>query len=75
MVMRCGRDIDNLAAEGVDQRSVLTFGIDDNNICVRAENNVINIALCKERFTAAGYTEYKGVTVKELSAVGDNHIL
>ena len=69
MVFRGSRDIDNLAAESVDKRSVLTLRIYDNNICARCENDIYNITLCKERFTAAGYTEDESVTVKESAII------
>ena len=74
MARRSGRDIDDFTAECLYNLRIFSLRVDDNNICIGGKNDIFNLSLCYKGFTTAGYAEDKGITVKELSAVGDNHI-
>ena len=75
MVVRGCRKIDDFAAQRADKRAVFSLRINDDNIRIGRKPQISNIALGKERFTAARNAENKSVAVKELLTVSDNHIL
>ena len=66
MVVRGCRKIDDFAAQRADKRAVFSLRINDDNIRIGRKPQISNIALGKERFTAARNAENKSVAVKEL---------
>ena len=57
------------------ERSVFRFGVDDDNVVVRGQRDLRDLALGCKGFAGAGDTEDKAVAVQKLFAVGQNKIL
>ena len=70
----CG-DFNDLAAQAFDQRAVLGFWVNDDNIVVCGQRDLRNFALGGKGFAGAGDTEDKAVTIQKLLAVGKDEIL
>ena len=57
MIGRGRGDFNDLAAQAFDQRAVLRFGVDDNNVVVRGQRDLCDLALGGKGFTGAGDAE------------------
>ena len=75
MIGRSSGNMDYLAAERLHKLRIFPLRINDDHIGIRGKNHILDLALCGKGLAAARYAEDKGITVKELLAVGDNHIL
>ena len=57
------------------KRGILTLWVNDDYIGIRVgQNDIRHFFLCGKGFSCTRHTENKGIAVKELPAVGDNHI-
>ena len=74
MALRSSGYIDNFAAKSLDKLRILTLRVNYNYIRTRGKNDVFYLSLSCKRLTTAGYTEDKGVAVKQLPTVCNNHI-
>ena len=75
MIGRGRGDFNDLAAQALDQRSVLGFWVNDDNIVVCGQRDLCDLALGGKGFTGTGDAEDKAVAVQKLLAVGQNKIL
>lgn len=74
VLTRCG-DVDDLSAERLNKRRILTLRVDDDNVRVPVQHEVGNLALAGKRLTGAGYAEDERVAVEQAATVGDDHIV
>ena len=59
----------------LNKRGILTLWVNDDYIGIRVgQNDIRHFFLCSKGFSCTRHTENKGIAVKELPAVGDNHI-
>ena len=57
-------------------RLILSLWVNDDNIGVGVgQNDVRHFFLCRKGFACTRYAEDKGITVEQVAAVSDNHIL
>ena len=63
MIGRGRRDFNDLAAQAFDQRAVLRFGVDDDNVIVCGQRDLRDLALGGKGFTGTGDAEDKAVGV------------
>ena len=70
----CG-DFNDLAAQAFDQRAILGFRIDDDNVIVRGQRDLRDLAFGGKGFAGAGDTEDESVAVEQLFAVCQNEVL
>ena len=70
MIGRGRGDFDDLAAQAFDQRAILGFGVNDDNVIVCGQRDLRDLALGCKGFAGAGDTEDKAVAVQKLFAVG-----
>ena len=57
------------------KRGIFTLWVNDDYIGIRVgQNDIRHFFLCGKGFSCTRHTENKGIAVKELPAVGDNHI-
>ena len=76
MVFACSRNVNDLALHGFHKWGVLTFGVYNNYIGVRVgQNDVRHFLFRCERFARTRHTEDKRITVQQVAAVGNNHVL
>ena len=75
MIGRGRGDFNDLAAQAFDQRAVLGFRVDDDNVVVRGQRNLRDLALGCKGFAGAGDTENEAIAVQKLLAVGKDEIL
>ena len=75
MIGRGRGDFNDLAAQALDQRSVLGFWVNDDNIVVCGQRDLCDLALGGKGFARAGDAENETVAVQKLFAVGQNKIL
>ena len=75
MIGRSRGDLNDLAAQAFDQRAVLRFRVDDDNIVVCGQRDLRDLALGGKGFTGTGDAEDKAVTIQKLLAVGKDEIL
>lgn len=75
MIGRSRGDLNDLAAQAFDQRAVLRFRVDDDNVVVRGQCDFRDLSLGCKGFTGAGDAEDKAVTIQKLLAVGKDEIL
>ena len=66
----CG-DFNDLAAQAFDQRAILGFRIDDDNVVVCGQRDLRDLSLGRK----AGDAEDESVAVQKLLAVGKDEIL
>ena len=69
----CG-DFNDLAAQAFDQRAVLRFGVNDNNIVVRGQCDFRNFPLGGKGFAGTGDTENEAIAVEQLLSVCKDEI-
>ena len=69
----CG-DFNDLAAQALDQRAVLGFGVDDDNVVIRGQRDLRDLALGRKGFAGAGDAENKAIAVEQLFSVCQNEI-
>ena len=74
MIGRGRGDFNDLAAQAFDQRSVLGFGVNDDNVVIRGQRDFRDLALGCKGFTGAGDAENKAVAVEQLFSVCQNEI-
>ena len=75
MIGRSRGDLNDLAAQAFDQRAVLRFRVDDDNVVIRGQRDLRDLALGGKGFAGAGDTENEAIAVQKLLAVGQNKIL
>ena len=75
MIGRSRGDFNDLAVQAFDQRSVLGFGVNDDNVVIRGQRDLRDLALGRKGFAGAGDTENEAIAVQKLLAVGQNKIL
>ena len=75
MIERSRGNFNDLAAQAFDQRSVLGFRVDDNNVVVRGQRDLRDLALGRKGFTGAGDAEDKAVAVEQFFSVCQNEVL
>ena len=75
VVMARGGDMDDLSSKRVDERVVLAFGIADDDVVLRYEENVADLPLCGEGFAASRRPQDQPVRVLELLAVHHDHVV
>ena len=75
MIGRGRGDFNDLAAQAFDQRAILGFGVDDDNVVIRGQRDLRDLALGRKGFAGAGDTENEAIAVQKLLAVGQNKIL
>ncbi len=66
MIERGRRDLNDLAAQAFDQRAVLRFGVNDNNVVVRGQCDFRDLAFGGKGFAGTGDTENEAVAVQKL---------
>ena len=74
VLARCG-NVDDLAAESLHKRRILTLRVDDDNVGIAVEHQIGDLALACERFTGTGNTEDERITVEQIPAVGNDHVI
>ena len=70
----CG-DFNDLAAQAFDQRAILGFRVDDDNVVIRGQRDLRDLSLGCKGFTGTGDAEDKAVAIQKLLAVGKDEIL
>ena len=70
----CG-DFNDLAAQAFDQRSVLGFGVNDDNVVVCGQRDLRDLAFGGKGFAGAGDAEDEAVAVKQFFPVCKDEIL
>ena len=70
----CG-DFNDLAAQAFDQRAILGFRIDDDNVVVCGQRDLRDLSLGRKGLAGAGDAEDESVAVQKLLAVGKDEIL
>ena len=72
---RC-RDVNDLALHCLYKRRILSLWVNNDNIGVGVgQNDVRHFFLCRKGFACTRHAEDKGITVEQVAAVSDNHIL
>ena len=72
---RC-RDVNDLALHCLYKRRILSLWVNNDNIGIGiGQNDVRHFFLCCKGFACTRYAEDKGITVEQVTAIGDNHIL
>ena len=67
--------MNNLSLHCFNKRGIFTLWVNDDYIGIRVgQNDIRHFFLCSKGFSCTRHTENKGIAVKELPAVGDNHI-
>ena len=67
--------MNNLSLHCFNKREIFTLWVNDDYIGIRVgQNDIRHFFLCSKGFSCTRHTENKGIAVKELPAVGDNHI-
>ena len=67
--------MNNLSLHCFNKRGIFTLWVNDDYIGIRVgQNDIRHFFLCSKRFSCTRHTENKGIAVKKLPAVGDNHI-
>ena len=67
--------MNDLPAQGFDQRIILAFRVCDDNIVRCREEHVCHFTLCAERFTRTRRTQNQTVRIFELFAICHNHVV
>ena len=70
-----GRNADHLSAERVDQREILALGIADDDVIVSQQNDVADLALCRERFAGAWRAQNQAVRILQLLAIHHDQVV
>ena len=67
--------MNNLSLHCFYKRGIFTLWVNDDYIGIRVgQNDIRHFFLCGKGFSCTRHTKDKGIAVKELPAVGDNHI-
>ena len=74
MIGRGRGDLNDLAAQAFDQRAILGFGVDDDNVVIRGQRDLRDLALGGKGLTGAGDTEDESVAVEQLFSVCQNEV-
>ena len=74
MIGRGRGDLNDLAAQAFDQRAVLRFGVDNDNVVICRQRDLRDLALGCKGFTGAGDTENEAIAVQKLFSVCQNEI-
>ena len=75
MIGRGRGNFNDLAAQAFDQRAILGFGVNDDNVIVCGQCDLRDLSLGGKGFAGAGDAENETVAVQKLFAVGQNKIL
>ena len=75
MIGRSRGDLNDLAAQAFDQRAILGFGVNDDNVIICGQRDLRDLSLGCKGFTGTGDSEDKAVTIQKLLAVGKDEIL
>ena len=65
MIGRGRGDFNDLAAQAFDQRAVLGFGVDDDNVVICGQRDLRDLALGGKGFAGAGDAEDEAVAVEQ----------
>ncbi|MPN18120.1 hypothetical protein SDC9_165478 [bioreactor metagenome] len=63
MIIACRGYVDDLPTEGVDQRGILSFWIDYDNVVLSGEHELDDLLLGDHGLAGAGHAENHGVAV------------
>ena len=76
MVFTGRRNVDDFALHGFYQWRIFPLRVDNNNIRIGiCEDDIGHFLFCRKGFTCTRHTENKGVSVEQVAAVGNNHVL
>ena len=71
----CGGDFNDLSVQTLHQRSVLGFGVADDDVVVGDEEHVGDLPLCGKALAAAGSTKDEAVGVLETLAIYHDEVV
>ena len=74
MIGRSRGDFNDLAAQAFDQRAILGFRVDDDNVVIRGQRDLRDLALGRKGFAGAGDTENEAIAVQKLFPVCQNEV-
>ena len=75
MIGRGSGDFNDLAAQALDQRAVLGFGVDDDNVVICGQRDLRDLALGSKGLAGAGDAEDEAVAVEQFFPVSKDEIL
>lgn len=75
MIGRSRGDLNDLAAQAFDQRAVLRFRVDDDNVVIRGQCDLRDLALGGKGFAGAGDAKDEAVAVEQFFPVCQNEVL
>ena len=75
MIGRGRGDLNDLAAQAFDQRTVFRFGVNDDNVVVRGQCDFRDLALGGKGFAGAGDAKDEAVAVEQFFPVCQNEVL
>lgn len=75
MIGRSRGDLNDLAAQAFDQRPVFGFWVDDDNVVVRGQRDLCDLALGGKGFAGAGDAKDEAVAVEQFFPVCQNEVL
>ena len=68
--------MNDLTLHRLNKRRILSLWVNNDNIGIGVgQNDVRHFFLCRKGFACTRHAEDKGITVEQVAAVGDNHIL
>lgn len=70
----CG-DLNDLAAQAFDQRAVLRFRVDDDNVVIRGQRDLRDLALGRKGFAGTGDAKDEAIAIEQFFSVCQNEIL
>ena len=71
----CGGDFNDLSVQTLHQRSVLGFGVADDDVVVGDEEHVGDLPLCGKALAASGRTKDEAVGVLETLAIYHDEVV
>ena len=75
MIGRGRGDFNDLAAQAFDQRAILGFGVNDDNVVVRGQCDFRDLALGGKGYAGAGDAKDESVAVEQFFPVCQNEVL
>ena len=74
MIGRGRGDFNDLAAQAFDQRAVLRFRVDDNNVVIGGQRKLRDFALGGKGLAGTGDTEDEAIAVEQFFSVCQNEV-
>ena len=68
-------NIQQFAAESLNEICVLSFGVNNDNIIISSQEHIEHFSFSRERFTRTGAAENKAVSIDKARTVKDNQIV